>query len=71
MGVEGHGQHTAVHEGSIVTKISDIQPTHQTTPILMVINLTGSLVDYFNVCMMSKLVSTFSIHHGQNAILRF
>ena len=61
----------AVREGSIVTKISDIQPTHHTTPILMVINITSSHVDYINLCMMSKLVSTFSIHHAQYRIRTF
>ena len=71
VGVDGDGPHKAVCEGSIVTKISDIQPTHQTTPILMVINLTSSHVDYINLCMMSKLVSTFSIHHDQYTVLRF
>ena len=37
----------------------------------MVINLTSSHVDYINLCMMSKLVSTFSNHHAQYTVLRF
>ena len=69
--MDGHGSHKAVCEDSIVTKISDIQLTYHTAPILMVINLTGSHVDYINLCMMSKLVSTFSIHHAQYTVLRF
>ena len=71
VGVDGHGWCKSVCEGSIVTKISDIQPTHHTTPILMVIKLTNSHEDYINLCMMSKLVSTFSIHHAQYTILHF
>ena len=71
MVLDGHGRGKAMCEGSIVTKISDNQPTHHTTPILMVINHTSSHVDYINLCMVSKLVSTFSIHHTQNTILRF
>ena len=71
MGVDGHGQCKAVHEGSIVTKVSDIQPTHHTAPIPMVLNLTNSHVDYINLCMMSKLVFTFSIHQAQYTILSF
>ena len=71
MGVDGHGRHKAVCESSIVTEISDMQPTHHTTPIRMVPNLTSSHVDYINLCMVSKLVSTFSIHQAQYTILDF
>ena len=71
VGVDGHGPRKAVCEGSIFTKISDIQPTHHTTPILMVITLTSSHVDYITLCMMSKLLSTFSIHHDQYTVLHF
>ena len=46
VGVDGYGGCKAVCGGSIVTKISDIQQTHHTTPILMVINLTNSHGDY-------------------------
>ena len=60
----------SVCEGSIVTKVSDIQPTRHTNPIPMVINLTNNHVDYINLCMMSKLVSIFSIHQAQYTILR-
>ena len=69
--VDGHGQRKAMCEGSIVIKISDNQPTHHITPILMFINHISSHVDYINLCMMSKLVSTFSIHHAQYTILLF
>ena len=69
--MDGDGPRKAVCEGSIVTKISDIQLTHHTTPILMVINLTSSHVDYINLYLMSKLVSTFSIHHAQYTVLHF
>ena len=71
VGVDIHGQRNTVCEGSIVTKISDTQPTHHTAPILMAINLTGSHVDYINLCIMSKSVSTISIHHAQYTILPF
>ena len=49
MGVDGYGGRKAVREGSIVTKISDIQQTHHNTPILMVINLTNSHRDYYQL----------------------
>ena len=71
VGVDGHGRHKAVCESSIVTEISDMQPTHHTTPILMVANLTSNHVDYINLCMVSKLLSTFSIHRAQYTILDF
>ena len=54
-----YGLRKAVCEGSIVTKISDLQPTHHTNPILMVIFHTNNHVDYINLCMMSILVSKF------------
>ena len=71
VGVDGHGPRKAVCEVNIVTEISDIQPTQHTTPILMVINLTSSYVEYINLGMMSKLVSTHSIRHAQYTVLCF
>ena len=47
--MDGYGRHKAVRENSSVTKISDIQQTHHTTPILMVINLTYSHGDYYQL----------------------
>ena len=49
MAVDGYVGRKAVREGSIVIKISDIQQTHHTTPILMVINLTNSHGDYYQL----------------------
>ena len=50
MGVDGYGGRKTVRDGSsIVTKISDIQQTHHTTPILMVINITNSHGDYYQL----------------------
>ena len=71
MGVDGHGRHKAVCEGSIVTEISVIQPSHHTNPILLAIKSLAAMWIVSIICMMSKLVSTFSIHHAQNTILRF
>ena len=71
VGVDGYGWCKAVREGNIVTIVSDIQPNHHTAAILMFINLTSSHVDYINLCMVSKLVSTFSIHQAQYTILHF
>ena len=71
MGVDGHGRHKAVCESSIVTEISDMQPTHHTTSILMVTNLTSNHVDYINLCMVSKLVSKFSTRNYDGHIVSF
>ena len=61
MGVDGYGGRKAVLEGSIVTKISDIQQTHHTTPILVVINLTNSHVDYYQlVCDVQISIHIFN-----------
>ena len=46
VGVDGNGGRKVVRQGSVVTKISDIQQTHLTTPILMVTNITNSHGDY-------------------------
>ena len=57
MEVDGYGGRKAVREGSIVTKISDIQQTHDTTPILMVINLTNSHGDYYQLVYDAQISS--------------